>query len=760
MKRILLLTSMCVFAILSANAKVVTGHCGKYLTDSLYWSFDTATGELTITGNGRMMDYTGESTYNAILGKKRCDIPWYDDYRHQITSVSLPEGLPNIGSYAFYGCDNLVNISLPESVQSIGKMAFNGTHLNSINIPNSVTLIGEAAFGTGAYLPVINNVIYADTYIVGVSDKTLSSYTIQDGTKWIGYEAFHDCSNLSAITIPNSILYIEKSAFKNCANLSSVSLSEGLVSIGDDAFRNCVVTNITIPNTVETIGQGAFLDTQLEIVTIGENASEIGMCAFACNTLQNVNWNVIRYNDTINTNTGYGTNKIITSYSSLNKGIGGSNPTPFYSSSQTYGNNITSFIFGDQVQYIPKCLCEGLIGLEEVTIPQSIKEINVDAFFGCDNLSSVNWNAIHAKVVKKSNTDALWNSYYALFMGTQHPKLQSIIFGENVENIPEYLCLSVSSLLSITLGHKVNSISTFTFKNSSINTINFTGSLQEWCSLNHSNLMLRESRVGGSSGWAGGNLYIQNVQMDSLIIPQNITKVSNYSFRGCKNIHSVTFEATIPPSIGSKVFDDTLPIYVPYCAYLDYKEAEHWKAYRNQIHENSSHAINIQSDNNLLGYVEILSRNCETNAITITAQPAYNCKFVHWSDGSTQRTRDVSLNMDINLIAYFAKVEYYTVKFFDWDDTELSSQQIEKGQSAVAPDMSGQVREGYTFVGWDKDFTNVQSNLDIYAQYESNSEGIEDIQIDNRSPHKEVVNGHIFILRGEKVYTLQGQKVK
>ena len=204
-------------------------------------------------------------------------------------------------------------------------------------------------------------------------------------------------------------------------------------------------------------------------------------------------------------------------------------------------------------------------------------------------------------------------------MGDQHPKLQSIIFGENVEGIPEYLCLSISSL-SITLGHKVNSISMFTFKNSGINTINFTGSLQEWCSLNHGYLMNGGSYVGGNSGWAGGNLYIQNVQMDSLIIPQNITKLSNYSFRYCKNIHSVTFEATVPPSIGTEVFDDTIPIYVPYCAYLDYKEVGHWKAYRNQIHENSSHVINIQSDNNLLGYVEILSRNCETNAITITAQ--------------------------------------------------------------------------------------------------------------------------------------------
>ena len=212
--------------------------------------------------------------------------------------------------------------------------------------------------------------------------------------------------------------------------------------------------------------------------------------------------------------------------------------------------------------------------------------------------------------------------------------------------------------------------------------------------------------------------------------------------------------------VGNKVFTDTLHIHVPYCAYPDYYDSDQWKEYRTRIIETSSFAINLQANDNTLGDIFISGRNCETNKITITAQPAYKCKFIRWSDGSTQRTRDVSLNMDINLIAYFARLEYYTVKFFDWDNTELSSQQIEEGLSAVAPDMSDRVREGYTFVGWDKDFTNVLSNLDIYAQYESNSEGIEDIQIDKRSPHKEIVNGQIFILRGEKVYTLQGQEVK
>jgi uncharacterized repeat protein (TIGR02543 family) len=59
---------------------------------------------------------------------------------------------------------------------------------------------------------------------------------------------------------------------------------------------------------------------------------------------------------------------------------------------------------------------------------------------------------------------------------------------------------------------------------------------------------------------------------------------------------------------------------------------------------------------------------------------------------------------------------YYTVSFYDWDGTLLSSQQVEEGHAAAAP--ADPTRDGYTFIGWDTDFSNVTSNLTVTAQYE------------------------------------------
>ena len=64
-------------------------------------------------------------------------------------------------------------------------------------------------------------------------------------------------------------------------------------------------------------------------------------------------------------------------------------------------------------------------------------------------------------------------------------------------------------------------------------------------------------------------------------------------------------------------------------------------------------------------------------------------------------------------------VPEYTVTFYDWDGTVLKTETVHKGQDATAP--ADPVREGYTFTGWDKAFTNVQADLNVYAVYTQNS---------------------------------------
>lgn len=131
--------------------------------------------------------------------------------------------------------------------------------LTSANIPNSVTSIGESAFFRCTSLPVIDNIRYAGTYLVEATDKTLSTYTIKAGTRFIGQSAFSECSALNSVIIPNSVISIKKNAFYRCSALASVTIGNNVTSIGDNSFESCTrLKSITIPNNVTRIGESAF----------------------------------------------------------------------------------------------------------------------------------------------------------------------------------------------------------------------------------------------------------------------------------------------------------------------------------------------------------------------------------------------------------------------------------------------------------------------------------------------------------------------
>ena len=138
-------------------------------------------------------------------------------------STIIPNSVTSIGEYAFSNCSSLTTITLPNSVTSIGYEAFSGcSSLTSITLTNSVTSIGDYAFHGCTSLPIVDKIRYADTYLVEAVDKSLSTYTIKEGTKWIGDGAFEYCSSLTSITLPNSVTSIGGWAFYYCSALADI----------------------------------------------------------------------------------------------------------------------------------------------------------------------------------------------------------------------------------------------------------------------------------------------------------------------------------------------------------------------------------------------------------------------------------------------------------------------------------------------------------------------------------------------------------
>ncbi len=275
--------------LLSALCTVATAHAEDFQSGDLYYNITSEnTVEVTYQEQSKT-NYQGLTTatipetvtYNAItFSVTRIGRSAFVDCS-SLTSITIPNSVISIGDKAFYYCTSLTSITIPNSVTSIGYDAFcSCSSLTSITIPNSITSIGDNAFSYCYSLPVVDNLRYADTYLVEAADKSLSTYTIKAGTKWIGSDAFSDCISLTSVTIPNSVTSIGVNAFYGCSSLpvvdnlryadtylveavdkslSTYTIKAGTKWIGDWAFNGCSdLTSITIPNSVTSIGEGAF----------------------------------------------------------------------------------------------------------------------------------------------------------------------------------------------------------------------------------------------------------------------------------------------------------------------------------------------------------------------------------------------------------------------------------------------------------------------------------------------------------------------
>jgi len=74
---------------------------------------------------------------------------------------------------------------------------------------------------------------------------------------------------------------------------------------------------------------------------------------------------------------------------------------------------------------------------------------------------------------------------------------------------------------------------------------------------------------------------------------------------------------------------------------------------------------------------------------------------------------------DLEVKAQYA-INTYTVTFVDHDGTELYEQTVDYGNAATAP-TTDPIRTGYTFTDWDKEFDNVTGDLEVKAQYAINT---------------------------------------
>ena len=232
-----------------------SGTCGENLT------WDLTDGVLTISGTGAMTDFLYSSSVpwyslrssitSLIIGSSVTSIGSSAfSGCSSLTSVTIPNSVTSIGSSAFSSCTGLTFLEIPNSVTSIGRLTFKGCRrLTSIEIPNSVTSIGYYAFGdcTGLTSVTIGNSVTSIGSSAFYRCTGLTSVSISNSVTNIENEAFYSCSSLTSLTLPNSVTSIGEMAFSGCTALLDLHVPNTVTTIEPGAFN--LVPNVYYSGT-------------------------------------------------------------------------------------------------------------------------------------------------------------------------------------------------------------------------------------------------------------------------------------------------------------------------------------------------------------------------------------------------------------------------------------------------------------------------------------------------------------------------------
>lgn len=111
--------------------------------------------------------------------------------------------------------------------------------------------------------------------------KAMTSVTIPDSIKKIGYMAFYECKQLKSVHIPDSVTDLEPYSFGDCYALASFNIPKGITEIPAYAFEWANITSLDIPDNITKIGEGAFgFCKNVTSLTIPDSVTEIGEKAF------------------------------------------------------------------------------------------------------------------------------------------------------------------------------------------------------------------------------------------------------------------------------------------------------------------------------------------------------------------------------------------------------------------------------------------------------------------------------------------------
>jgi len=437
-------------------------------------------------------------------------------------------GVATIDSDAFNGCTSLKTVSIPQTVINIYSYAFaNCTNLTALNVH-----VSNTAFKSS------DGVLYTKdgkTLIFCPLAKS-GSVTIPSGTATIKEDAFDGCSKVTGISIPASVTTIGYDAFKKCSSLTSISIPAGVTGIGAWAFDDCSNLSSIIVDPSNTVYKSVdgvlYSKNGADVIrcpegksgscTISYGATNIKGYAFReCLKLTDVtipnSVTVIR-NDSFMGCSGLTGVVIPASVTSIEEAsFDGCYNLTMYSvdGSNTVYKSIDGILYSKDGTVLVSCP-QGKSG--SITIPNGVTSIGEFGFGCCPYIRNVSL---------PNSVTSIGDSAFAMCWN-----LTNITIPSGVKSIEDNTFWGCYSLVSVTIPSGVTSIGIRAF---------------EECA------KLASVSIPNSVKTIGSYAFERCSGLTGITIPVSVTSIGSYAFSTCTSLKDAYFYGNAP-TMGSTVF--------------------------------------------------------------------------------------------------------------------------------------------------------------------------------------------------------------
>lgn len=493
---------------------------------------------------------------------------------NSLNTVNFGDNVTKIPRAMLYNCTQLKKINIPNTVTKIGEYAFQYTGINELTIPSSVEEIGLYAFAncenlTSIYFNAINcstvnqpfnscpslsKVVFGDNVEVipesiFMNCKNIIEIKISDSVKEIGKYAFWGAS-INEITIPKNVIKIGDSPFASCKNLSTIYYNATNCTM-ERGFSSNTLNNIIIGDDVERI-PNYFISTcnNLTEITIPENVTSIGGFAIAyCDNLKKVYFNSKNCDiETIPAENGI--SDVFWTCHSLEEIVFGEDVTKIPNNMFNDCRGLKKSILPDSLKEIGESAFSGT-ALTEVTIPNCVEFIGENAFYGCENLKTLYYNAENCEVNLEENN---WGYF------SNCDSLNTVIFGDDVKKIPTRLLESCEQITKVELPSSITKIGAYAFSYTHISEIVIPDSVND----------------------IGLNAFY-NCKLSSITLGSSLNNIGERAFYS-NSIRNIKCLNQAPPVLPDNAFDNTTykisDIFVPTSSLPAYKNADGWKNFK------------------------------------------------------------------------------------------------------------------------------------------------------------------------------------